>query len=300
MVILPDILQEVVKIIVEFFSYETIKTVLLHFVNVVLIITVWYMVLRAGRFLLEKLFIFRSSRPFLFSEKRIATLRGLTQSFFRYTLFFILVIALLNEFKVPAVSILAGAGVVGLAVGFGAQSLVKDVITGFFMIFENQIAVGDYVKIGNSEGTVIDVGLRTTRISAWTGEIHIIPNGNIGEIMNFSRSSQRSVVDIEVALEEDIEKVLKVTGEAIKGVVALREDIDELPEVVGITNINGTKMIIRITATTTSLGHWSLARELRLAVKKAYDREGIRWPFPTPSLNAPVQSESDIMYTMDK
>lgn len=152
------------------------------------------------------------------------------------------------------------------------------------MIFENQIAVGDYVKIGSSEGTVIDVGLRTTRISAWTGEIHIIPNGNIGEIMNYSRSSQRSVVDIEVALEEDIEKVLKVTGEAIKGVVALRDDIDELPEVVGITNINGTKMIIRITATTTSLGHWSLARELRLAVKKAYDREGIRWPFSTSQL----------------
>ena len=96
--------------------------------------------------------------------------------------------------------LLAGAGVLGLAIGFGAQSLVKDVITGFFIIFEDQFGVGDVIQIDQFKGTVEEIGIRVTRIKSWTGEVHIIPNGNIKQVTNFSTYNSIAVVDVSIAL----------------------------------------------------------------------------------------------------
>ena len=114
---------------------------------------------------------------------------------------------ILSTLTINVSAVLAGAGIVGLAVGFGAQSLVKDIITGFFIIFEDQFSVGDYIRVGQFEGTVEEIGLRTTKIKSWTGELHIIPNGNILEVTNFSLNNSVAVIDISVAYEENIQRV---------------------------------------------------------------------------------------------
>ncbi len=110
----------------------------------------------------------------------------LLQNVFSYAIYFVAGVMILETLSVDVRGLLAGAGIVGLAVGFGAQNLVKDIITGFFIIFEDQFSVGDYVRVGTFEGTVEEIGLRTTKIKSWTGEINILPNGSIVEVTNFS------------------------------------------------------------------------------------------------------------------
>src|SRR5690625_1552052 len=123
----------------------------------------------------------------------------------------------LETFGVPVSTLLAGAGVVGLAIGFGAQSLVKDIISGFFIIFEDQFSVGDYIMINSLEGTVEEIGLRTTKIESWTGEQHVIPNGDISIVTNYSIHNGISVVEVNVPYENDINEVKRLLDEIISG-----------------------------------------------------------------------------------
>ncbi|MDV2887601.1 mechanosensitive ion channel, partial [Alkalihalophilus pseudofirmus] len=113
--------------------------------------------------------------------------------------YFIALMMVLSVFGIDAKALIAGAGVVGLAVGFGALSLVKDVISGFFIIFEDQFSVGDHIRVGEFEGNVETIGLRTTKLKSWTGELHILPNGNITEVTNFSVNNSIAVIDIAIA-----------------------------------------------------------------------------------------------------
>ena len=135
-----------------------------------------------------------------FNPRRTTTIMRLMGNIVNYAISFIMIMMILAVFHVPFGPMLAGAGVVGLAIGFGAQSLVKDIITGFFIIFEDQFAVGDVIQTGRFKGTVEEIGLRVTRVKSWTGEIHIIPNGSILEVTNYSINNSIAVIDISVAL----------------------------------------------------------------------------------------------------
>ena len=126
------------------------------------------------------------------------------------------ILAILSTFGINVAGLVAGAGIVGLAVGFGAQSLVKDVITGFFIVFEDQFAVGDQVQIGQSMGVVIEIGLRTTKVKSYTGELHIIPNGNISEVINYSIYNSIALIDISVSYESDIQAVENIIKEFLQ------------------------------------------------------------------------------------
>lgn len=142
------------------------------------------------------------------NKKRSRTLISLVQNVVSYIVWFIVITTILSKFGISVEGIIASAGVVGLKfVGFGAQTIVKDIITGFFIIFENQFDVGDYVKINSggttvAEGTVKSIGLRSTRINTITGELTILPNGSMGEITNFSITNSFSIVEIPVSVEE--------------------------------------------------------------------------------------------------
>src|SRR5699024_8154114 len=116
------------------------------------------------------------------SERRESTINKLIQNILSYVVYFTAIVMILDTMTIPIASLLAGAGVVGLAIGFGAQSLVQDVISGFFIIFEDQFGIGDYVLCSGVEGTVLEIGLRTTKIQAWTGELNVIPNGKIDQV----------------------------------------------------------------------------------------------------------------------
>ena len=213
-------------------------------------------------------------------EKKINTLTTVLKNIIKYVFYFIGLVMVLDMFDISTSSILATAGIGGLAIGFGAQSLVKDIITGFFILFEDQFSVGDYVKIGEYEGVVEELGVRVTKIRAFSGELHIIPNSNIQTVTNRTRGNMRALVVVTVAYEEDMDKVNKVLNEVCGELKANNENIVEGPNVIGISNLGEYGMDFTIIARTQPMEQWGVEREIRKKVKEAFDRENIEIPYP--------------------
>ncbi len=215
-----------------------------------------------------------------FNPRRTTTIMRLMGNIVNYAISFIMVMMILAVFEVPFGPMLAGAGVVGLAIGFGAQSLVKDIITGFFIIFEDQFAVGDIIQTGSFKGTVDEIGLRVTRIKSWTGEIHIIPNGSIVEVTNFSLNNSIAVVDISVAYEMNIDRAIDIIKETVNQVSLSNENILNEPEVLGIQTLAASEVIIRVTCECKPNQQYGVARQMNAEIKKSFDANGIEIPYP--------------------
>jgi len=218
--------------------------------------------------------------PVKIDPRRTQTIGRLVNNVISYTVNFIVMMLVLSEIGVDLAPLLAGAGVMGLAIGFGAQSLVKDVITGFFIIFEDQFAVGDVIKTGSFQGTVQEIGLRVTRIKSWTGEVHIIPNGAILEVTNFSTNNSVGVVDVSVAYDSDIEKVTDIIRRTALEVYEGNENMIKEPEVLGVQTIGAAEIVLRVTFECKPLQHHAVGRQMNAAIKKALAEEGIEAPFP--------------------
>ena len=216
-----------------------------------------------------------------FQQRRVDTLRVLINNVTNYTIYFLAILMVLKQLGIDLQPVLVSAGVLGLAVGFGAQSLVRDVITGFFIIFEDQFAVGDTVTINNNfNGTVQEIGLRVTRIRSWTGEVHIFPNGQITQVTNFSIQNTVAVVDILVAHEEDLEQVEQVMKEAAQKVKEGTEDMVGDPQVLGVQAMGPTDVTIRVIAECKPNTHHAVTRKLRAVIKAEFDAKGIEIPYP--------------------
>uniref|UniRef100_C5D9X9 MscS Mechanosensitive ion channel n=1 Tax=Geobacillus sp. (strain WCH70) TaxID=471223 RepID=C5D9X9_GEOSW len=248
--------------------------------KIIIILVLCMIVTKVLKVAIHNIFKMRQKAPIRISERREATLLRLLDNVITYVLYFIALIMILDTFGVEVKAILAGAGIVGLAVGFGAQSLVKDVITGFFIIFEDQFAVGDYVRIGNFEGYVEAIGLRVTKIRSWTGEVHILPNGSIAQVTNYSLNNSIAVVDVNIAYEEDIEKVEEAILEFLPQLPAKYEDMVAPPELLGVQNLTNSEVVMRITCETKPMRHVSVARAIRKEVKMHLDEKGIKIPYP--------------------
>ncbi|ALF09095.1 mechanosensitive ion channel family protein [Parageobacillus thermoglucosidasius] len=244
------------------------------------ILLLCFIILKILKIAVHNIFKMRQKAPIRISERREATLARLLDNVITYVLCFIALIMILDTFGVEVKAILAGAGIVGLAVGFGAQSLVKDVITGFFIIFEDQFAVGDYVRIGNFEGYVESIGLRVTKIKSWTGEVHILPNGSITQVTNYSLNNSVAVVDVSIAYEEDIEKAEEAICELLPQLPEKYEDMVAPPELLGVQNLASSEVVLRIVCETKPMRHVSVARAIRKEVKMHLDKKGIEIPFP--------------------
>ncbi len=251
--------------------------------TIIQIIVIWIaagLLVKVSWKLIDNVLNGRAKNHFKVDERRTKTLGILIHNVARYAIYFFALLMILGKLNFNLGPLLAGAGVLGLAIGFGAQSLVKDVITGFFIVFEDQYAVGDTISIGNYTGTVEEIGLRVTKIRNWTGEIHIIPNGNISEVTNFSTHNSVAVVDIGVAYEEDIEKVTRVIQEIIDKVYKETPEMVKPPEVLGVQNLGASDIVLRITAETKPMNHFSIARKIRAKIKEGFDQEGIEIPYP--------------------
>jgi small-conductance mechanosensitive channel len=181
---------------------------------------------------------------------------------------------------IPTASILAGAGIVGLAVGFGAQGLVSDVVTGFFILLENQLEVGDYVTMGGFSGIVEEVGLRVTKLRDFNGSLHFIPNRQIGSLTNHSRGSMRALVDLSISYEDDIERVIQVLQAACDRVRERTPEIVEGPDVLGVQAFGASDVVIRVIAKTENMQQWTVERTLRQELKKTLEENGIEIPYP--------------------
>lgn len=202
---------------------------------------------------------------------RAHTLQKLMENILSYVLIFMLVASIFGIFNIPVASLIAGAGVVGLAIGFGAQGLVSDVVTGFFLLLEKQIDVNDYVTLGALDGVVESVGLRTTQIRGFDGTLHYIPNRDIKTVSNHSRGNMRALVDIKIAYDENIDQAIIVMQEACKQVAANNPAIVDGPNVIGVQEIGASDIVLRVIAKTVNGEQWEVERQLRKVIKEAFD-----------------------------
>jgi moderate conductance mechanosensitive channel len=179
--------------------------------------------------------------------------------------------------------LLAGAGIAGLAISFGAQSLVKDVITGFFILVENQFGVGDVIEAAGKTGTVEQLTLRVVLLRDIRGVVHIIPNGQIGTVSNLTRGWARAVVEVGIGYGADVDRAIEVFRDEAGRLAAAPEwtsRLDGMPEVVGVDALADSAVIIRTHFRTAAGSQWAVAREFRRRIKNRLDTEGIEIPFP--------------------
>nr|WP_162990770.1 mechanosensitive ion channel family protein [Maliibacterium massiliense] len=206
------------------------------------------------------------------------TLLTLGSSIISYTVYFFAIAAALDIFGlgITAGSLLATAGIGGIAVGLGAQSLLNDVITGFFMLFEDQIQVGDWVEIAGVSGTVESISLRCCSVRAFGGELHIIPNGKIDKVTNYCRGPMKALVDISISPEADMATVNQALGEAAEEFArAQAGQIVSPPEVMGITALEQGVLRLRVVCAMQQNTQWAGERELRRLVLKALQAHNV-------------------------
>jgi len=216
-------------------------------------------------------------------EKQAATLGKVSRNVVRILVWGIAIMIILRELGIDIGPIIAGVGIAGLAVGFGAQSLVKDFLAGMFVLIENQYNVGDVVKAAGVAGLVERITLRATTLRDLEGRVHIIPNGAIDVVTNMTREYSRFVLDVGVAYKENVDEVMAVLKE-IGDEMAADADYAKLItgplEVLGVEDFGDSAVVIRVRFTTEPIQQWTVGREFRRRVKNTFDAKGIEIPFP--------------------
>ncbi len=222
--------------------------------------------------------------------QRSQTMGSMLKSVASIIIFTVTAITALAELGFPVGPLIASAGIVGVALGFGAQSLVKDFLSGVFMIFEDQYGVGDVVDVGEATGSVEAVGLRVSRLRDVEGTVWYVRNGEILRVGNKSQNWARTVIDVPVAHEEDVYRVQDVLREVAREAWEdedLQRTIIEPPEVWGVEEMTSDWIAIRVTLKTAPLEQWAVAREVRERIKARFDHEGIRLARPARVLIQP-------------
>ncbi|MCH8901167.1 MAG: mechanosensitive ion channel family protein [Chloroflexi bacterium] len=229
-------------------------------------------------------------------DKRADTLSHVIYRTVWFVAMLVGLLTILPELGINISALLAGAGLIGLAVGFGAQSLVKDVISGLFILVENQYSKGDVVNIAGIGGLVDDVNLRRTLLRDLDGAVHTVPNGEIGVASNLTRSWSRVNLIVAVSYGDDLDHVFEVINRVGKELAEDPEwskDIIEAPKALGVENFGDSGIDIRILGDTQPIRQWDVMRQLRLRLKKAFDAEGIEIPFPHRTLVTVGQKSAD-------
>ncbi|MDX2260587.1 MAG: mechanosensitive ion channel family protein [Gemmatimonadales bacterium] len=217
-----------------------------------------------------------------YHEKRAQTIAQLLRGVGKIVILIFTLVLTLNQF-VDITPLLGGAGILALAISFGSQSLVKDVISGFFVLMENQFAVGDVIEVAGKTGTVEKMSLRVVMLRDMEGTLHIVPNGQITTVSNRTRGWSRAVVDIGVAYDADVDAVLAILrdeAERFGGDEGWQTRLDGMPDVVGVQSLGDNAVTIRVLLRTQPGNQWEAGREFRRRAKIRLDREGIEIPFP--------------------
>ncbi|MBN1182017.1 MAG: mechanosensitive ion channel family protein [Bacteroidales bacterium] len=274
--------RNVLKTIVDWFAS--------NFLSIVVLTIVFIVSLRLLRFVIKKLkkaairrAVKLKSVDDIEAEKRITTLLGIVKGIGKLVLWFVYIMILLKKFGINVAPILASAGILGLAVGFGAQELVRDFISGFFMILENQVRRGDVAIINGTGGLVESIELRTITLRDFSGVVHIFQNGKIDTLSNMTKEWSATVFDIGVAYKEDVDRVMDIMREVGKDMMedkVFGEKILEPIEVVGVDQFADSAVVIKARMKTKPIEQWNVGREYRRRLKKIFDQEGIEIPFP--------------------
>lgn len=213
-------------------------------------------------------------------RKQNETIAGLVNNIIKYVIVIIAVLMILDVFKVDTKALIASLGVMSLVVGLAFQDIIKDFVAGISIILENQYRVGDTIEVNGFQGEVLSLGMKTTRIKAYTGEIKIIANHLITEVTNYSLEETRALVDVKVAYDSDLDKVEKVLAELCKDLTKNLKDINGPVELLGVEKLDESSVVYRITTNTTPMMHFSIQRQIRRAIKDAFDQNNILIPYP--------------------
>lgn len=211
---------------------------------------------------------------------RTLTIAKLLRSIVRYVVWFIASMLVLSNLGIDLAPFIASAGVIGFAIGFGAQSIVKDFMSGFFIIFDGQFEVGEVVEIGGFKGTVLTIGLRTTVIENWKGERKIVNNGDINSLLNFSRSNSIAIVDFGVAYNTDLLNLAEIMPAFLEDVKNKYEVIVENPSFLGVVELANSSINMRIIAKTLPMKHFQVERDIRRDLVVYFAKNNIEIPFP--------------------
>lgn len=257
------------------------EVVIWDVVKIILFFIAAQLAIRIVNKLIERLLSYRRMR---IDKRRVNTLNSLFSNVVRYTVYFFLLVEILATFQINIGALLAGAGVVGLAVGFGAQSLIKDILTGLLILFEDQYGVGDVISVNGFMGTVTAIGVRLTRVQSWKGEIEVIPNGQITTVTNYSRTNSLAVVDVGVAYETNVDDAIRVIEQVMQKLKHDSVDIIGDVNVLGVQGLNESDVAIRATAECVSMTHFGVQRLAMRRIKDAFDEHGIVIPFPQRTL----------------
>ena len=230
------------------------------------------------------------------SKQRATTLGAVLKSLATTTIWVMALLIALGEVGISLGPLIAGAGIAGIAIGFGAQSLVRDFLAGIFIVIEDQYGVGDVVDVGEGTGTIEAVTLRTTRLRDVTGVLWVVPNGEIRRVGNMSQMWARTVLDVGVSYDTDLELASTVIKQVADGM--WQEQLDtatilEEPEVWGVQDLGDSAVTIRLAVKTEPSEQWAVARTLRRRIKDRFDAEGIEIPFPQTTVHLRHDSTGD-------
>ena len=219
--------------------------------------------------------------------KRVSTLIDLLRTITSVLLWGVVLVIALDQVGLDVTPILAGAGIIGLAIGFGAQNIVRDLISGFFMVLENQVRVGDIAVVNGTGGLVEAITFRTIVLRDVSGAVHVFPNGTINTLSNMTKEWSGYVLDIGVAYKEDTDHVVAVmrrVADEMREEPEWRDRILEPIQIFGVDDFADSAVVIKARLKTLPIQQWNVGREYRRRLKKAFDAEGIEIPFPHRSI----------------
>lgn len=259
-----------------FTNVDMWTSVLFSGIRIIVLFLVTRIIIRVVSKLIDRSLARHEQSRMNMNPRRFATVAELMKNVTSVTCNFVMVLLILSEFNFHLGPLLAGAGVLGLAIGFGAQSLVKDVITGFFIILEDQFAVGDVIQTGTYKGTVELIGLRSTRIVNMNGETYILPNGMITSVTNYSFSNALAMVDLPVKNERTLEDTVGLIKSALTGMQERDGNIIAVPDVLGIQSMNTSEYVIRIVAQCVPNTRTEVERMILENIKQAMEFEDMQ------------------------
>jgi len=222
-------------------------------------------------------------------KKRKQTITKVLNSIVKYVIAIIAILVVLAMWGINVAPALAGLGILGLVIGLGAQKFINDLISGFFIVFEHHFDVGDKIEVQGFKGDVFDIGLKTTRIRNWKGDVKIISNGEISSLINFSRNFSIAIAEFGIAYKEDVQKTIDLLKLELPKMRPEFPVMIEDPQVLGVIELASSGVNIRVIAKTLSEQHYAIERELRKRIKQILDANDIEIPFPQVVVHQPTE-----------
>jgi moderate conductance mechanosensitive channel len=221
-------------------------------------------------------------------QRRKRTIAKVSTSIIKYLVGVITILIVLSVWGINVAPALAGLGIMGLVIGLGAQKFIHDLISGFFIVFEHHFDVGDVIEVQGFKGEVTSIGLKTTKLRNWKGDVKILSNGEISNLLNYSINPSTAVVEFGIAYQENMQQTIDLLNEELPKLRKDLPDIIEDPKVVGVINLNSSSVDMRVVAKTLNEKHYAVERELRKQIKIILDNNNIEIPFPQVVVNQPT------------